>query len=101
MNLSNLQTLTTVEFSEKYQSDSVTIDGQKNLSEVNRVIKHLDRIRNLASSPLHAKIVSENYSSSKINLPVQSVGKKSPFLAGLMSLVVPGAGEVYAGWGWP
>src|SRR3989344_5470926 len=60
MCLSNLLTTTTVEFSEKYKSDNIIIDGKKNQDEAKRVIKHLDRIRKTASINLKSKVVSKN-----------------------------------------
>lgn len=41
--------------------------------------------------------LSKDYSNKKINLSLPSSDKKSPMLGGLMSLILPGAGEVYAG----
>ncbi len=60
MNLSNLITTTTVEFSENFPKDTVTIDGKQDLSEEKRVIQHLDRIRDLAKLKYKAKVVSQN-----------------------------------------
>lgn len=64
MTLSNLLTTTTVEFSPNYQRDEVTINGGGlEEGEAERVVKHLDRVRNLAGPPaggLRAKVVSEN-----------------------------------------
>src|SRR3989338_6232520 len=60
MNLSNLKTITTVEFSPRFNADSVTIDGQKKRNEINRVIAHLNRIRELKKSTLYARVVSRN-----------------------------------------
>lgn len=58
MNLSNLLTTTTVEFSSAYKEDDVTINGEKEPSS--RVSKHLDRIRDLAKIQTKAKVVSLN-----------------------------------------
>ena len=61
MNLSNLLTTTTVEFSDSYQKDEITInDIRKEGESVIRVIKHLDRIRKLANRKEKAKVVSFN-----------------------------------------
>ncbi len=60
MCLSNLLTTTTVEFSEKYSKDEVSINGEVEEGEESRAIKHLDRVRKLANSNLHAKVVSNN-----------------------------------------
>lgn len=63
MNLSNLLTTTTVEFSNNYQKDEVSIDvhleGVARIG-VARVIKHLDRIRKFANIKTKAKVVSQN-----------------------------------------
>lgn len=61
MVLSDLQTVTTVEFSEKYSEDTVAI-GQKKISgvQLNRVIEHLDRIRSRAGMALKARVQSDN-----------------------------------------
>jgi len=60
MNLSNLLTTTTVEFSKDFKKDSVIIDNQEEQNEQKRVIKHLDRIRKLAKINYKAKVVSKN-----------------------------------------
>lgn len=57
MNLSNLITTTTVEFSDVYKNDEVIINGEK---ESTRVSVHLDRIRDLAKIKTRAKVVSKN-----------------------------------------
>lgn len=61
MTLSNLLTTTTVEFSDQYQKDQITINGGGvEEGEANRVIKHLDRIREIAKINLKARVVSKN-----------------------------------------
>ena len=70
MCLSNLLTTTTVEFSPSYErssrasrtkKDQITINGSGvEKDEVDRVIKHLDRIRRMADINLKAKVVSTN-----------------------------------------
>lgn len=61
MNLSNLLTCTTIEFSPLLKSDELTIDGRRELGAgLERVTKHLDRIRLLAKIKTKAKIVSNN-----------------------------------------
>src|SRR5688500_17889774 len=60
MCVSNLLTTTTVEFSEKYSKDQVSINGEVEEGEEARAVKHLDRIRALTRSNLFAKVVSEN-----------------------------------------
>ena len=60
MNLSGLQTTTTVEFAPEYKSDSIEINGVQESKEGNRAIRHLDRVRELAHISLFAKVVSKN-----------------------------------------
>jgi len=60
MNLSGLWTETTVEFLPKYKKDKVVINGEKEVGEEIRVIKHLDRVRALAKLNFKAKVVSQN-----------------------------------------
>ncbi len=61
MTLSNLLTTTTVEFSDAYQKDEITInDIRQEDSSVSRVIKHLDRVRKLAGIQEKARVVSFN-----------------------------------------
>jgi hypothetical protein len=45
-----------------------------------------------------AKIISEDYQTQSLpQMMLSSSDKKSPFLAGLFSLIIPGTGEVYTG----
>lgn len=61
MTLSDLLTTTTVEFSPNYQKDQVIInEGGIEEGEAERVIKHLDRIRNLSKINFKVKVVSKN-----------------------------------------
>jgi len=60
MNLSDLSTTTTVEFSSDFENDEIIINGKKDEIEGNRAVKHLDRIRILAGTAQKAKVVSEN-----------------------------------------
>ncbi len=73
MNLSNLLTTTTVEFSDEYKKDEIHLPGVHSATwkvarqrprllqdEKDRVIEHLDRIRKLAEINQKAKVVSEN-----------------------------------------
>lgn len=64
MNLSGLETTTTVEFNPSYKEDSIEINGIKELNEGNRAIIHLDRVRALA------KIVEKVMVVTKNNFPV-------------------------------
>lgn len=61
MNLSGLTTTTTVEFSEVYKVDEITIGGIVEPKEkAEKIFKHVDRIRELAKIDLKAKIISQN-----------------------------------------
>ncbi|MBI4097431.1 MAG: diphosphomevalonate decarboxylase [Candidatus Levybacteria bacterium] len=59
MNLSNLQTTTTVEFGD-FENDEVNFNGKIEQLEDNRAIKHIDRIRKLANISLKVKIETTN-----------------------------------------
>lgn len=58
--LDGLDTITTVEFSKKYNRDDVLINGDVDVEEKERVINHLDRIRSAAGNYSKARVVSEN-----------------------------------------
>jgi len=60
MNLSNLLTTTTVEFSSDFPEDSITINTIQEAKEGNRAIAHLDRVRALANIKTKAKVVTTN-----------------------------------------
>lgn len=61
MNLSAAFTLTTVEFSASYKTDEIYFGQQKmDREEAKRVMKHLDRIRQLAKAIMKAKVVTKN-----------------------------------------
>lgn len=60
MCLSNLQTTTTVEFSDEYKEDEIIINGVKESLENNRAVKHLDRIRALARIDTKARVDTSN-----------------------------------------
>ena len=45
-----------------------------------------------------SKVIQNNYAENRaVEYNFQTNERKSPFLGGIMSLVVPGAGEIYAG----
>ena len=60
VNLSNLYTITTVEFSEKFLTDEIKINQEENQKESLRVVKHLYLIRKKARINWKAKVVSQN-----------------------------------------
>lgn len=74
MNLSEMTTTTTVEFSDSFSEDTVEIDGQQIDKEAKRTIVHLDRIRNLANISTKAKIISQNNFPSSTGLSSSSSG---------------------------
>lgn len=61
VNLDNLITKTTVEFSETFKKDQIFIDGQTVQGEKEkRVVDHLNRVRKMAKICLKAKVISKN-----------------------------------------
>ena len=77
MNLSNLLTTTTVEFSSALKDDDFELEGIRyaNDSEKSlRVIKHLDRIRKLGGIDSYAKVVSSNNFPSGTGLSSSASG---------------------------
>ncbi len=59
--LDNLTTTTTVEFSDDLKSDEVELIGEGfEAGEVEKVSKHLDRVREMAKINAKAKVVSQN-----------------------------------------
>lgn len=60
MNLSNLTTTTTVEFSSDLTEDIIEINGTREPNEGSRAIKHLDRVRKLANITEKANVVTHN-----------------------------------------
>lgn len=83
MALSDLKTKTTVEFSTGYSKDGIVIDGKKMEGRgKERIIKHLDRIRNLANVNLCAKVVSKNNFPADAGLASSASGFAALTLAG-------------------
>lgn len=74
MNLSQLLTTTTVEFSEQYPTDTVRIDGQEQRPEKERVSQFLDRVRNAAGTALYARVESKNSFPSGTGLSSSASG---------------------------
>lgn len=75
MCLSNLLTITTVEFSTDFKADKITINGGGiEQGEAERIIKHLDRIRKMASMQNRAKVVSANNFPSGTGLSSSASG---------------------------
>ncbi|HSA83846.1 MAG TPA: diphosphomevalonate decarboxylase, partial [Patescibacteria group bacterium] len=74
MNLSNLLTTTTVEFSDSYKQDMVIYNGAKESLVGNRAITHIDRIRKLAKIATNVKVVTENNFPSSTGLSSSASG---------------------------
>ena len=75
MSLSHLLTTTTVDFSPDYKQNEVIVNGGGlEEDEAQRVIKHLDRVRNLAGIDTRAKVVSENNFPSGTGLSSSASG---------------------------
>lgn len=85
MNLDGLLTRTTVEFDAKYPKDEVEINGVQNEKEKERVIKHLDRVRTLASTKFKAKVMSVNNFPSSTGLSSSASGFAALTLAATVS----------------
>ena len=61
MNLSNVFTTTTVEFSPQLKKDQIIMDKEHlSIDEAERIIKHLDLIREKAKIPFKAKVKTKN-----------------------------------------
>lgn len=74
MNLSGLLTTTTVKFDENLKKDDITINNDKNEKEVEKVIKHLNRIRKLAKINTYVKVISVNSFPTGTGLSSSSSG---------------------------
>lgn len=86
MNLSNLQTTTTVEFSLELKNDDIAIDGKKNAKAQQRIIAHLDRFRKLANTNEFSKVVSVNNFPSSTGLSSSASGFAALTLAAANAL---------------
>ncbi len=75
MCLSNLLTTTTIEFSPAFAQDEITINGGGvETGEAERVIKHLDRVRQMAGISDKARMVSNNNFPSGTGLSSSASG---------------------------
>ena len=86
MNLSNLFTTTTVEFSSQYTADEITINGKKDELMNNRVIRHLDIVRKLKKVETRAKVVSINNFPTGTGLSSSASGFAALTLAAAKSI---------------
>jgi len=72
--LDGLTTTTTVEFSDIYPEDDVTIDYEKNEKDTAKISKHLNRVRKLAGISQKAKVVTINNFPSGTGLSSSASG---------------------------
>lgn len=87
MNLSNLLTTTTVEFDMKYAADEVILNGKKNPQRTyERIVKHLEKIRNMAGVQTKAKVVSQNNFPESTGLSSSASGFAALTLAGTRAI---------------
>jgi diphosphomevalonate decarboxylase len=87
MNLSNLQTVTTVEFSSEFKKDTLTINKKIATGDsLIKVINHLDRIRQIKKVNLKAKAVSENNFPESTGLSSSASGFAALTLASVSAL---------------
>lgn len=89
MNLSGAYTVTTVEFSDTYTHDDVTLqDGSFSSSEVKRVVYGLDRIRQYAGVSLRARVVTKNTFPKGAGSAASASGFAALTIAGFTALGV-------------
>jgi diphosphomevalonate decarboxylase len=61
MNLGCLSTRTTIRFNAEMTADRLILNGEENIGAGRDRVRHfLDRVRQIAGSPLHAEVISEN-----------------------------------------
>lgn len=83
MNLSNIFTVTTVEFSPEFQEDQVNIvDGEFSEKERQRVIKHINRIREKADIYHKVKMLTKNNFPKGTGIASSASGFSALTLAG-------------------
>ncbi len=86
MNLSNLLTTTTVEFSPKFKEDRLIYNGKVEKINGNRAIEHINRIRKIAKVKTHVKIVTKNNFPSDTGLSSSASGFAALTLAAVKAL---------------
>jgi diphosphomevalonate decarboxylase len=84
MTLDGLNTVTTVEFSKKYNRDIFILDNQefKGSEEFKKVVKHLNLIREMAGIEKKAKVASKNNFPTAAGLASSASGFAALSLAG-------------------
>jgi len=83
MNLSDMITMTTVEFNSSFGEDSIVINDTKEENEKNRAIKHLDRIRKLAKITDCAHVITKTNFPRGTGLSSSASGFAALTVAGL------------------
>ena len=87
MTLDGLNTITTVEFNEKYDEDIFILNGKKITGEnLKRIINTLDIVREIAGVELKAKVVSKNNFPTESGLASSSAGGAALALAATKAL---------------
>lgn len=86
MNLSNLLTTTTIEFSEKFKKDSLTYNNIEEKIKDNRAIAHINLIREMKGTDVRAKIVTRNNFPSGTGLSSSASGFAALTLAATHAL---------------
>jgi len=84
--LSELSTTTTVEFNEVFTSDSISINGEVEEGETERVVEHLERIRQISQVKTYARVVSENSFPRGTGLSSSGSGFAALTVAGLAAV---------------
>jgi len=88
MNLSNLLTITTVEFDPELKEDWVMINGVKNDTESDKVIKQLDLIRAMSLYTYKAKVLSMSNFPTGTGLSSSASGFAALTLAAVNALEI-------------
>lgn len=84
--LDGLNTITTVQFDPGLTEDVVKIDGKADSAEVDRVVEHLDRIRQLAGENVFARVTSVNDFPKGTGLSSSGSGFAALTVAGTKSI---------------
>lgn len=89
MNLSAMETITTIEFTKDLLADEVMYNGDKDAKVSERIIKQLDRIRKKADCTLFAKVVTKNTFPSETGLSSSASGFAALTKAAVAALDLP------------